>query len=64
MQHLNENIIAARGKGVTGPCAPLSLFTCAGITDKATIAEVEAELEDLEEVEPSWDLPAELLEYG
>lgn len=34
-----------------------------GLADKATIADVEAELADLEEVEPSWELPPELQEY-
>jgi hypothetical protein len=41
----------------------LAVLTAAGITDKATVADVEAELADLEEVEPSWELPAELQEY-
>lgn len=41
----------------------LAVLAAAGITDKATVADVEAELADLEEVEPSWELPAELQEY-
>jgi hypothetical protein len=41
----------------------LAVLTAAGITDKATVADVEAELADLEEVEPTWELPAELQEY-
>jgi hypothetical protein len=43
---------------------PLLLLSLSpGITDKATVADVEAELADLEEVEPSWELPPELTEY-
>jgi len=39
-------------------------MVAAGITDKATLADVEAELAVLDEQEPSWELPAELQEYG
>jgi outer membrane lipoprotein-sorting protein len=44
-------------------CLLLLLLLLSGITDKATLADVEAELADLDDLEPSWELPAELQEY-
>jgi hypothetical protein len=46
------------------PALLLLLLLRPGITDKATLADVEAELADLDDLEPSWELPAELQGYG
>lgn len=45
------------------PLPPLLIPPSPGISDKATLADVEAELQMLEEQEPSWELPPELTEY-
>jgi hypothetical protein len=46
------------------PCAPTPTRHASGLSkDKVSLAELEAELADREEVEPSWELPCALLQY-